>query len=98
MAKREIVFANNAESQLHEILETFRVKTKTGTRSGNIYKMFKDHLTEVAEAPDTGTKTKVKGVRGVYAEDYILFYEAKPEKLIVLKIWDCSKHTENTQF
>lgn len=95
MAKREIVFTNNAESQLHEILESFRLKTKTSTRSGNIYKMFKNHLNEVAQEPENGIKTLVKGVRGVYAEDYILFYQAKPAKIIVLKIWDCSKHIEN---
>ena len=96
MAKREIIFAHNAESQLHEILETFRVKTKTSTRSENIYKMLKDHLTEVAKKPKTGIKTVIKGVRGIYAEDYILFFQAKNEKLVVLKIWDCAQDVENT--
>lgn len=96
MAQREIIFTHNAESQLHEILEGFRVRTKTCTRSRNIYKMFKDHLTEVVEEPTTGTKTALKGVRGIYVEDYILFYEAKLEEIMILKIWDCSKHIENS--
>lgn len=96
MAKLEIVFAQNAENQLHEILDTFRIKTRSGTRSINIYKMFKNHLAKVADEPETGMKTPAKGVRGVYAEDYILFYDAKPGKIVVLKIWDCSKHVENS--
>ena len=97
MAKREIVLTHNAEGQLHEILETFRVKTKTVTRSANIYKMFKNHLTNVAEEPDAGIKTAVKGVRGVYVQDYIIFYEDQPEKIIVLKISDCCHYLESSE-
>lgn len=95
MAKREIIFSLNAENQLHIILETLYLKTKTSTRSEHLFKMFKIHLSEVLEEPQAGIKTLVEGVRGVYAEDYILFYEVAPAKIFILKIWDCSKHLEN---
>jgi hypothetical protein len=44
-----------------------------------------------------GTRTDFETVRGLIVDDFILFYEATPEQIIVHTIWDCRQNPDNLQ-
>ncbi len=89
MAKRRIEWSRNAEIQLQEILEYFAERNKSDRYSRKLYKQFKSELQLVAKKPEIGIKTKLKNIRGLVVDAYILFYEIFEDRIVVLKVWDC---------
>jgi hypothetical protein len=80
MATREVIWTKISEIQLHEILEFFTKRNKSGQYSRKLYKKFKTELKTVAKNPESGIKTKLGQIRGLIVEDYILFYETNMTK------------------
>jgi plasmid stabilization system protein ParE len=89
MDRRKVVWTKNSEIQLHEILEFFTKRNKSGLYSSKLYKKFKAELKTVAKNPELGIKTKLEQIRGLIIDDYILFYEILDDRIIILKVWDC---------
>jgi hypothetical protein len=94
MAKREIVWARSSEIQLQEILEFYRNRNKSNVYSFKLYDKFVSELSKASRKPEIGIKTRLKNIRGLIIDDYILFYEIFPEKIVVLKVWDCRQDPE----
>lgn len=91
MAQLNIIFADNALFQLHEILEKYRLSTGATARSKGIYEKIKEKLLVVGDQSTLWLKTAVDNVFAIYLNEYILFFEREKDKLYVLKIWDCSR-------
>ena len=89
MAKREVSWTKVSEIQLHEILEFFTKRNKSGQYSRKLYKKFKIEFKTAAINPESGIKTKLDQIRGLIIEDYIIFYEILDDKILILKVWDC---------
>jgi len=92
MAQRKIVWTQNAELQLQQILLFFIERNKSGLYSQKLYQKFKVELLNAAKKPEIGIQTKLKQIRGLIVLDYILFYEIFEDKLMVLKVWDCRQN------
>ncbi len=89
MAKRRIEWSRNAEIQLQEMLVYFAKRNRSNQYSRKLYKHFKSELQLVAINPEIGIKTKLKNIRGLVVNVYILFYEIFEDRIVILKVWDC---------
>jgi len=94
MAKREIIWTNISEIQLHEILDFYTNRNKSGAYSKKLYLKFKTELKTVATNPEVGIKTRLDQIRGIIIDDYILFYEILENKILILKVWDCRQNPD----
>lgn len=88
MAERQVIWSHRARIRLYEILEYFAERNKSRTYSIKLFQRFTRQLKLAAEQPDLGIKTEVEGVRGLIIGDYILFYEATTDRIIVHTVWD----------
>ncbi len=94
MAKREVVWTDSSQIQLHKILTYFTDRNRSNHYSKKLYKAFKNQLAKAAINPEIGIKTKVQNIRGLIIRDYILFYELSENKLMVLKVWDSRQNPD----
>ena len=73
MVKREVVWTESSQIQLHKILRYFSDRNKSNRYSKKLYKAFKKQLGKAAINPEIGVKIKVENIRGLIVGDYILF-------------------------
>ena len=95
MAKRKIVWSHRANVKLFEILDFYAERNKSTTYSKKLYKKFKKELSLLLKQPEIGTKTDIESVRGLIVEEYVLFYEATPNMIIVHTVWDCRQNPDD---
>ena len=94
MAKREVIWTQNSEIQLQDILEFFTKRNRSVIYSRKLYKKFKTELKTVSLNPELGIKTKLDKIRGLIIEDYIIFYEILEDRIMILKVWDCRQNPD----
>lgn len=92
MAKKKIVWASNAKTQLLEILEYFIIRNKSNSYSIKLHKIFKSQIALLVTKPEIGKKSSIDNVRGLIIEDYIVFYEINDKHIVILSIWDCRQN------
>ena len=95
MVKQKIVWSHRANIKLFEILDFYAERNKSEAYSKKIYKKFKKELSLLIKQPEIGTKTDMESVRGLIVDEFILFYEATTEMIIVHTIWDCRQNLDN---
>ena len=95
MVKRKIIWSNKAKIKLFEILDYYTARNKSTTYSKKLYEKFTEELNFLKQQPEIGIKTDYEGVRGLILEDYILFYETYPDKIIVHTVWDCRQNPDS---
>lgn len=95
MAKRIIIWTKNSEIQLQNILEYYKTRNQSPIYSRKLYKKIKRELKGVSINPEIGTKTKLKNIRGLIIDDYIVFYEILENQILILKVWDCRQNPES---
>lgn len=95
MVKREVVWTKNSEVQLQEILCYFTKRNKSSQYSQKLYNKFTAELKIAALMPEIGIKTKLVQIRGLIADNYILFYEIFENRIVVLKVWDSRQDPDN---
>ncbi len=95
MAKRTIVWSHKANIRLFQILNFYADRNKSTAYSKKLYLKFNKNLSLVIKYPEMGIKTDFESVRGLIVDDFILFYEATPERIIVHTVWDCRQNPEN---
>ncbi len=94
MAKRKVVWTQTAEIELQEILNFFLNRNRSNTYLLKLYRKFTAELKLVAKNPGIGIKTKLPAIRGLITDDYIIFYEILPDKIMVLQLWDCRQNPD----
>jgi len=94
MVKRVVVWTRNSEIQLQNILGFYNRRNKSIFYSEKIYVKFKTKLNTTIENPEIGIKTKLNNIRGLIVDNFILYYEILPDKIMVLKVWDCRQNHE----
>ena len=95
MAKRKIVWSNKAKIKLYQILEFYIDRNKSNTYSKKLYTLFKKELSILKGQPEIGIKTDFESIRGLFVDDFILFYEIQYDKIIVHSVWNCRQNPEN---
>ena len=95
MGKRKIVWSHRARIRLFEIMEYFAERNKSKTYSVKLYRKFNKEIKFLQKHPDLGIKTEIESVRGFIIGDYIIFYEATQDKIIVHTIWDSRQNPDD---
>ena len=88
MAKRKIVWSHRARIKLFMILEFYSERNGSKTYSKKLYTAFNKELSLLNKQPEIGIKTEFEAVRGLIVDEFILFYEATSEMIIVHTLWD----------
>jgi plasmid stabilization system protein ParE len=97
MAKRKLIWSNNAKIQLFEILDYFNGRNQNSNYSKKLYRLFVKEASTLIKHPELGIKSDLFLVRGLIVESYILFYEITSEYLIIHTIWDTRQNPVNLQ-
>lgn len=97
MAKRKLIWSNNAKIQLFEILDYFNERNQNSSYSKKLYKIFVKEASSLIRYPELGIKSDLSLVRGLIIDSYILFYEITPEYIIIHTIWDTRQNSVNLQ-
>ena len=95
MAKRKIVWSNNAKKRLYGILEFYIERNKSKSYSIKLYKLLNKEVKLLLKYPDLGLKTSEESVRGLIIDTYIIYYEVTVEKIIIHTIWDCRQDPDS---
>ena len=97
MAKRKLIWTNNAKIQLFEILDYFNGRNQSSTYSKMVYKKIVKEALVLVKHPEIGVKTDLPLIRGLIVDKYILFYEITMEHIIIHTLWDNRQNPVNLQ-
>ena len=95
MAKRTIVWSQRANIKLFEILDFYTERNKSKTYSRKLYEKFSKEVSLLLKQPEIGIKTDYESVRGLIVDEYILFYEITPDRIIIHTVWDCRQNPDD---
>jgi plasmid stabilization system protein ParE len=95
MAKRTIGWSQRANIKLFEILDFYTERNKSKTYSRKLYEKFRKEASLLLKQPEIGIKTDYESVRGLIVDEYILFYEITPDRIIIHTVWDCRQNPDD---
>lgn len=95
MAKRKIEWTHKAQIKLFQILDYYEERNKSKSYSIKLYKKITKQVNFLTKYPELGRETEQEGIRGLIIDHYIVFYETKPELIIVHLIWDGRQNPEH---
>jgi toxin YoeB len=98
MAKRIIVWSDNAVFELRAILEYFNFRNKSKVYSRKLYASLQAEIKILLLYPEIGKNTDTLNVRGFLIENYCVFYEIKEIHIVILSIWDTRQDSKKSQF
>lgn len=88
MERKEIIWSNSAKIKLFEILDFYKSRNQSSEYSKKLFSKINRNIAFLKKYPEIGTKTDISGVRALSVENYLLFYETEPQKIIILSMWD----------
>lgn len=98
MVERVIVWTSTAKLELKLIFEFFNLRNKSKTNSLKLHRKIQTELNLLLQQPYLGKKTNTINVRGFLVENYILFYELKDNRIVILSVWDTRQNPEKLKF
>lgn len=94
MAKRKLIWSQNAKIKLFEILDYFNDRNKSNNYSKKLYQKISKGVSILIKYPESGTKSDFESIRGLIIDNYILFYEFTDEFIIIHTIWDARQNPD----
>lgn len=94
MAKRKIIYSKRAQIKLFQILEYFRERNGNSTYSKKLYQKISKEINLLSKHPELGKHTELQNIRSLVIKEYVIFYEVKPESIIIYTIWDNRQNPE----
>lgn len=98
MAERVIIWTSTARLELKSILDFFILRNRSKTYSLKLHRKIQTEVKLLLLQPSIGKKTTMINVRGFLIENYLLYYELKDDKIIILSVWDTRKNPDNLKF
>lgn len=95
MGKRKINWTHRAKIKLFQILEFYAERNKSKVYSLKLNKEIKRQISLIQKQPEIGMKSEIESIRGLVFENFIVFYEIKPNQIVVHTIWDCRQNPED---
>lgn len=92
MGKRTIVWSHRANIKLFEILDFYTKRNKSTSYSRKLYEKLREGVSLLVKQPEIGIKTDLESIRGLIVDEYILFYEIMPDKIIIHIVLDCRQN------
>ncbi len=80
---------------IFDILEFYYVRNKSKTYSRKLNSEIKQLIKILAKQPFLGRKTEKNNIRVLIKGNYKIFYEIKPEEIVILLVWDTRQNPEN---
>lgn len=85
---RKIIWSKKAQTDRKEILEYWFNRTKSLQYSKKLDLLFRDAIKLIKIYPELGKPTSTPNIRFKIVNDYLMFYEECPNKIVILTIWD----------
>jgi toxin YoeB len=98
MVKRVIVWTSTAKLELKLIFDFFNLRNNSKTYSLKLHRKIQTELNLLILQPFLGKKTDIISVRGFIVENYILFYELKEDKIIILSVRNTRQNPDKVKF
>ena len=95
MGQRKVIWSHRANIRLFAILDFYAERNKSNTYSKKLFWKFTKELKLLTRQPEIGIKTEIESVRGLIVDEFILFYEVTPGKIIVHSVWDCRQNPDS---
>jgi len=92
---RRIVWTSRADFVFTEILQFYCNRNKSKKYSRKLNKEINEVLKLLLNYPFLGFKTDIENVRVFIKGHFKIFYELKPDELVVHLIWDTRQNPEN---
>ena len=92
MGKRTVVWSHRANIKLFEILDFYTKRNKSTSYSRKLYEKLSKGASLLLKQPEIGIKTDLESIRGLIVDEYILFYEIMPDKIIIHIVLDCRQN------
>ncbi len=94
MAERIIVWSENAKFELREIFEYFNFRNKSKIYSLKLNRLIQTELKLLLQNPEIGKITNTLNIRGLFIENYYIFYEINQKHIVILSVWDIRQNPE----
>ena len=94
MAKKKIVWSDNAKKTLLQIMQFYSNRNGNDRYSLNLYRKINSHVNLVSRLNIIGKPTDLENIRFIIVSDYQIFYEIKKRIIEVLIIWDCRQNPD----
>lgn len=98
MAKRKIIWSDQARIDQFEILDYYFKRNGNKVYSQKLYKRFKSAIKLLNKHPEIGVQTDVKNIRNLIDGDYALFYKVEQDTIEIITIWDCRQDPEKLEY
>ena len=94
MAERIIVWSESAKFELREIFEYFNFRNKSKIYSLKLNRLIQTELKLLLQNPEIGKITNTLNIRGLFIENYYIFYEINLKHIVILSVWDTRQNPE----
>lgn len=98
MEKLKIIWSEIAIETLEEILNFYTVRNQNENYSRKLYQTIIKDIRLLEHVPNIGIKTRIKNVRDLIINDFIIYYVTKRKVIFILTIWDCAQNPEENKF
>jgi plasmid stabilization system protein ParE len=92
---RKVVWSQRAQTDRIEILGYWNDRNRSVSYARKLIALFVIAISQLASYPEVGKPTDLEGVRIKRVRDYLIFYEASNEEILVLTIWDRRRNPRN---
>jgi plasmid stabilization system protein ParE len=92
MAKRKIVWSHKAQIKLFEILDFYTKRNKSKLYSKKLYNRFIKESKLLIKHSEIGKSTDDDTIRGLIVDEFVIYYEITPDKIIIHTVWDCRQN------
>ncbi|OYQ39646.1 hypothetical protein CHX27_14215 [Flavobacterium aurantiibacter] len=76
-------------------MEFYAQRNKSKTYSLKLYKKLIKEILILKKQPEIGIKTEIEPVRGLFIENFIVFYEFNQNQIIIHTLWDNRQNPDN---
>jgi plasmid stabilization system protein ParE len=93
MAK-QVIWSLRAQQDRKEILNYWRLRTKSSAYSQKLNELFKESVKFIADFPQIGKPTNDNNARVKIVRDYLIIYEESATQISILTIWDSRQNPD----
>jgi plasmid stabilization system protein ParE len=94
MAKRKIIWSNEAKLEFFEILDFYFQRNGNASYSRRIYSEIKTHLLLLIKHPNLGKVTNNKEIRFIIENHFLIFYSLSESAIEILGIYDSRRNPD----
>jgi toxin YoeB len=91
---RRVIWTSKADAIFTSILDFYIDRNKSKTFSRKLNKEVNEIIKLLLDHPFLGIKTDYKDIRVLIKGEYKIFYQIKPDELVILLVWDCRQNLD----